>query len=152
MGAQAPFFFNYKIKIMKINIVLVLLIVFCLSGCRDKTSDTEKEAAVVELSNNIEEGKKVKAPETIKDCDDFLDTYEAWTDDLIELMAQHKDDPVTLATSPDYINTMMKGVDFMEHWATISVSCSMNKTYGNTNEIHSGEYGTETSRTRLEIT
>lgn len=114
---------------MKINIAFVLLVLLCFTGCGDKTTEAEKEAVVVEVAENIEEGKKVKAPETIKDCDDFLDTYEAWTDDLIDLMAQHKDDPVALATSPDYINTMMKGVGFMEHWATISVSCSMNKSY-----------------------
>jgi len=114
---------------MKINILFVLFAVVCFTACGDKTSDAEKEAAVVELLEDIEEGKKSKAPENIKDCDDFLDTFENWTLDLIALMENHEGDPVGLATDTAYTNTMLKGVDFMQHWATISVSCATNPNY-----------------------
>lgn len=106
-----------------------MISLLCLTACGDKSSKANKEATVVETTEAAKEGKKSKAPEKIKDCEDFLDTYEVWANDLIELMAKHKDDPVTLATSPDYTTTMMKGVGFMEDWATISVSCAMNEGY-----------------------
>jgi len=44
-------------------------------------------------------------------------------------MAKHKDDPVTLAMSPEYINTMMEGVNFATQWETISVSCATDDSY-----------------------
>jgi hypothetical protein len=48
---------------------------------------------------------------------------------LITLTAKHKDNPVTLATSPEYIDTMMEGMNFSQQWATISMSCATNSSY-----------------------
>ncbi|MEM7086172.1 MAG: hypothetical protein AAF489_08330 [Bacteroidota bacterium] len=112
---------------MKNILFIVIIACFGILGCGEKTSDTEKEANTTletETATNM-----TSSTEEIKSCEDFLNTYEKWTDDLIELMAAHKDDPVGLATSQEYINTMMQGVNFTQDWATISVSCSMNKSY-----------------------
>jgi len=128
-GAQASFLLTGKNESMKINILFVLFAVVCLTACGDKTSEAEKEAAVIELLEDIEEGKKSKAPDKINDCDDFLDTFENWTLHLIALMENHEGDPIGLATDTAYTNTMLKGVDFMQDWATISVSCATNDSY-----------------------
>ena len=113
---------------MKTNIVFILFALICLTACGDKPSEAEKEATVIKETEN-EKKEETTPSERIKDCEDFLDTYEAWTDDILNIMARHKDDPVALATSPEYTNTMMKGVNFMQDWATISFSCAMNPFY-----------------------
>lgn len=114
---------------MKINILFVLFALICLTGCKDKASDSEKEVTEIEVAETLKDEMKSTSSDRIKDCDDFLDTFETWTDDLIKLMANHKDDPVGLATDSEYTNTMLKGVDFMQDWGTISVSCATNPTY-----------------------
>jgi len=93
----------------------------------------KKVDAIDEIETTTEHKSEAKnektVSENIKNCDDFLNTYEAWTNDLITLMEKHKDDPVTLATSPEYINTMMEGVSFMTQWEKISMSCATDDSY-----------------------
>ncbi|MEL6811333.1 MAG: hypothetical protein AAFP76_08375 [Bacteroidota bacterium] len=106
---------------------LLLLFIFPMISCGDKPSEEQKEANVV---LDAEPANGIEAPsEKIKDCEDFMDTYETWSDDILELMEKHKKDPVTLATSPEYVNTMMKGVGFMRDWETISFSCATDPSY-----------------------
>jgi len=109
--------------------ILLIAIISCLGlfGCGEKTSDTEKEANAILEAETAE--KAISNSEEIKSCEDFLDTYENWTNDLLELMAEHKDDPVGLATSTQYINTMTLGVNFIQDWGVISTSCAMNSSY-----------------------
>ncbi len=114
-----------KLKIIALLICGLLVITACKKKAK-KEEDNVKTTIVdtestLRNSNNKSEG--------IKNCDDFLDTYETWTNDIITLMAKHKDDPVTLATSPEYIDTMMKGMNFMQDWQTISVSCASDDSY-----------------------
>ena len=110
-------------KQMKSKIIFIICLCFLISACKDeKKADIKSENSneiVLENTNS----------EPIKDCEDFLNTYDTWTNELIELMAKHKDDPVTLATSPEYVNTMMKGVNFIQDWETISFSCATNANY-----------------------
>ena len=114
---------------MKTKISLILCAFLLLIACNKKVSDTKNKTEVSTEENKVEKVSKQNSSETIKDCDDFLNTYEKWTGDLITLMAKYKDDPVTLATSPEYMDTMMKGMNFSKQWVTISTSCSTDDTY-----------------------
>jgi hypothetical protein len=113
---------------MKTKIAIVICTLFILTACKKKVN-TKDESNEVTTEQKLETKANKIASEDIKDCDDFLDTFETWTDDLITIMAKHKDDPVTLAMSPEYINTMMEGVNFMQGWQTISVSCATDDSY-----------------------
>lgn len=112
---------------MKTKIVIVICTLFLLVGCKKKADAKDETKVTIEHKSKVKNGKIDS--EDIKNCDGFLNTYEAWTNDLITLMEKHKDDPVTLATSPEYINTMMEGVDFMKQWGTISISCATDDSY-----------------------
>ena len=113
---------------MKTKIVIVICTLFILTACKKKV-DTKDESNEVTTGQKLETKTNKIASENIKTCDDFLNTFEAWTDDLITIMAKHKDDPVTLAMSPEYIDTMMEGMNFSQQWATISMSCATNSSY-----------------------
>ncbi len=106
--------------------VLVLSVLLATMSCRKNTQESMENTTTTEVEK---EDKVSDNDKRIKDCDDFLDTYESWTNELIELMAKHKDDPVTLATSPEYMNTMLEGVSFVQDWETIAYSCASNDTY-----------------------
>ncbi len=110
-------------------VVLVICGLIIATACKKKTAKKENDVKATIVDTKSKSQDSNNNSKGIKDCDDFLDAYESWTDDLITLMAKHKNDPVTLATSPEYINTMMKGVNFMGDWRTISMSCASDDTY-----------------------
>ncbi len=115
---------------MKLKIIaLVICGLVITTACKKMADKQEDNTRATIVDNKSKTQNLYNDFERIKDCDDFLNTYETWADDIITLMAKHKDDPVTLATSPDYINIMMKGVNFMQDWQTISVSCASDDSY-----------------------
>lgn len=113
---------------LRVTIVLCLLLIIPAS-CKKKESDNLSETKVTIDSEAKTKNNKARSNTTIKDCDDFLDTYESWANDLITLMATYKDDPVAMVSSPEYGSTMMKGANFMQQWQTISISCASNDSY-----------------------
>jgi len=113
---------------MKKIIVLVCVIGLSFASCGDQPKDKDTDPEVA-LENELKNKESDTSSEKIKDCDDFLDTFEKWTLDLIALMENHEGDPIGLATNTTYTNTMLKGVDFMQDWDTISVSCATNNSY-----------------------
>jgi len=112
---------------MKTKIIIIIYTLFLLIGCKKKADVKDETEITIEHKSETKNEKTTS--EYIKNCDDFLNTYEAWTNNLITLMEKHKDDSVTLATSPEYINTMMEGVGFMKQWGTISISCVTDDSY-----------------------
>ncbi len=78
---------------MKRKITITLFALLVITACRKKTSEAidsqENVVTNIETKTNTSNSSK-----DIKDCDDFLNTYEAWTNDLIKLMAKYKVDCV----------------------------------------------------------
>lgn len=115
---------------MKLKIVILVICGFVITtACKKNTAEKDNDVKVMIVDTESKPKDSNNNSKGIKDCDDFLDTYESWADDLITLMAKHKNDPVTLATSPEYVNTMMRSVNFMGDWRTISVSCASDDSY-----------------------
>jgi len=114
---------------MKTRVTIILIALLAFTSCKKKAAETSNDDSITISNANDTKAEEQNESKEIKNCDDFLDTYESWTDDLITLMAKHKDDPVTLATSPEYINTMMEGVNFIQDWNTIAISCGTDSSY-----------------------
>ena len=105
-------------------LILCCLLFLCFS-CNKKQSKSDEANA---STDNIVDTVKQKDPKN-KDCDDFLDQYEKWMDDLVTLMGNYKDNPVGLATSPEYINTMSEGITWATDWMQQPMTCVNSKTY-----------------------
>jgi len=114
---------------MKYTYILVIAFCFAFLGCDKKSKEVVDGIQVETEAKTVRNTKKTDSSARIKDCDDFLDTFEGWSLDLIAHMEDHEGDPIGLATDTAYTNTMLKGVDFMQDWATISVSCATNSSY-----------------------
>ncbi len=112
---------------MKSKILLIICLVLLVS-CADKASDKKNDELIISQTD-AKEDKKTASSEKIKNCEDFIDTYESWSNELLELMEKYEGNPVGLATSSEYITTMGKGVDFIQSWENIAVSCAMNPSY-----------------------
>ena len=64
-----------------------------------------------------------------KDCDDFLNDYEKWMNDLIALFGKYKDRPVDLLKDPAYSKTLNKGGQWTANWLQQPQACLTSPYY-----------------------
>ncbi len=115
------------------RIITTLLVASLISfqlACKKKSesaASNEDSETVVTLEEQVEE--KDISFEKAKDCDDFIDQYEEWSEEYIAFMAKYKDDPVKAVTSPEYSEMMLKASTWSQQWLSLSVSCAQNSKY-----------------------
>lgn len=114
---------------MKSNLLFIIVAIFFLIACGNDASHKEKEATIITNVETRENTTTLSSNEVIKDCEDFINRYEEWSDQLLTIMAKYKENPIGLATSSEYIDTMTKGINFIQDWETIAFSCATNPTY-----------------------
>ncbi len=111
---------------------IAILVTVCgflyIASCKQKTQNAEAVEAA-EIVIGAEEGTEEVERETFKDCDDFIDQYEAWSEEYIAFMSKYKDNPVEAVTSPEYQEMMLKASSWSQDWLAISVSCAQNSKY-----------------------
>ncbi len=114
---------------MKLQTILLLVVLLISFSCKTKSSDEDKSNETeITLSDN-EVSVDEDDTEEIKDCDDFIDQYEEWSDEYIAFMSKYKDNPMKAVTSPEYSQMMLKASSWSQEWLSISVSCAQNSSY-----------------------
>ncbi len=111
---------------MKPKISIALCAIILIVGCRKKNSETIDETTIITTQAKVQESNSSK---DIKTCNDFLDRYEEWMNNYIEMMDKYKEDPIGLVSSPEYTNTMMEGLDWATQWSQKHASCALNKKF-----------------------
>ncbi len=108
------------------------LVLICTGACKkkankDNSSDTSEDTEITfsEESKSSEDGNFEK----IKDCDDFIDQYEAWSEDYIAFMTKFKENPNEAIRSPEYAEMAQKAASWSQQWLKISVNCASNPSY-----------------------
>ncbi|MEM8926825.1 MAG: DUF6591 domain-containing protein [Bacteroidota bacterium] len=117
------------------NIALLALSSIFLLGvsCKNKqkTAENSKDDSKVMISGSKEnESSDAVGFEKAKDCDDFIDQYEAWSEEYVAFLTKYKDDPIKAVTSPEYAQMMQKASSWSQQWLSLSVSCVQNSSYG----------------------
>jgi len=112
---------------MKTKFTIILLALLVFSSCKKKASESTIEDVIISSSESTT--VDLKESEDLKTCDDFLDNYEKWMDNYIALLSKHKDNPLELATSKEYIETMSQGSDWMMKWLSKHGACAQDKKY-----------------------
>lgn len=111
---------------MKTLSLLLSSFVFLLFlSCNKKESKSDE----TNLSANHTVETVEKNDSKNKDCDDFLDDYEKWMDDLVTLFGKYKDRPVDLLQDPAYSKTLSEGVQWSTAWMQQPMTCLNSKTY-----------------------
>ncbi len=113
---------------MKTKLTIILLALLAFSSCKKKASDTTVNDEAVSIETEATP-KNLKESEDLKTCDDFLDNYEKWMDNYIEMLGKYKDNPLEFATSKEYATTMAEGSNWMMKWVSNHASCAQNKAY-----------------------
>ncbi len=109
---------------------LALCALLCLNSCKQKKeNETSSETDAIPFSETETTENGEGGDEKIKDCDDFIDQYEEWSEEYIAFMTKYKDNPVKAVTSPEYSEMMLKASSWSQEWLSISVSCAQNSSY-----------------------
>ncbi|RLD30797.1 MAG: hypothetical protein DRI88_05390 [Bacteroidetes bacterium] len=122
---------------MKNLIYLVAISMFLFSSCCGGGSDakSDKESAADETiiteevveTNNGEE-VEIKETEEITSCDEFLDRYEAWVKEYLDLLETFKNNPTDPDLSQKYMNVSQEAATWTQQWFQF-VDCSKDEKY-----------------------
>ena len=118
---------------MKNILLLALCSIFLLSvSCKKKqkaAENSEDDSEVMMSSDKENESSDAVEFEKAKDCDDFIDQYEEWSEEYVAFLSKYKDNPMKAVTSPEYSEMMLKASSWSQQWLSLSVSCAQNSSY-----------------------
>ena len=84
---------------------------------------------MIEISADEKSGTDMTKDEKSGDCEDFVDAYEKWMDSYVDLLAKYKEDPVSLATSPEYTAMSMEMMEWTSKWSDLAIDCARYPEY-----------------------
>ena len=114
----------------RVIITIVCIALFSFTACKEKPKSQEDEQQItIEMSEGEEASSELGGKEVSGDCEDFIDDYEAWMEQYIALLGKYKEDPVALATSPEYTEMTMEMMVWSSKWRELTIDCAGNPEY-----------------------
>lgn len=112
---------------MKYLIYIVIAGTIALFSCSNPIKEKVDEAK--ETLEELEKatGSEVTSEE-IKDCDDFLEKYEVWILDYIELLSEYTKNPTDVTLMQKYMKVAAEAATWYTQWATLA-ACSVDEEY-----------------------
>lgn len=119
------------VRIKNWTLIFSSLILLASVGCKKKSKSEEKTEDDTEIvfSSSSDESTDATDFEKAKDCDDFIDQYEEWSEDYVAFLSKYKDDPMKAVTSPEYAQMMTKASSWSQQWLSLSVSCAQSSSH-----------------------
>ncbi len=110
----------------KIIYVFLMLsfILFSCGGSSEQTTEDNDEAVTTEQSEDLADEDDA----TIKNCDEFLDNYDKWTDDYLEVLEAYTKDPTNIEISQEYMALAESLSTWYSDW-TDYVACASSEKY-----------------------
>ena len=112
---------------MKNSFYLFLMLSFFLFSCggsTEQSTDNGNDAVKTEQTDEAEG----EADLTIKDCDDFLDKYDEWSDDYLKVMKAWKEDPTDITLGEEFQKLSESMTTWYSEW-TGYVQCAAQEKY-----------------------
>lgn len=122
---------------MKNILYLFVLSMFLLSSCgnsghenKENQQATGEEVTVTEEVTETDNGEveAVEEETEISTCDEFLDRYEAWVDDYLDLLEKFKKNPADPDLSQKYLQVTNELADWSQEWFKY-IDCNDTKEY-----------------------
>lgn len=64
-----------------------------------------------------------------KDCNEFIDQYEKWMDDYIELIDKYIKNPMDAVLSSEYMKVAQESMNWMAQWNNKLYDCASKEKY-----------------------
>lgn len=110
------------------NIIPFAIAVFLLMACGgNKKSNMEQ--ALEDLEKASEELLEASDVEPAKNCEEFVDQYEAWMDDYLGLMEKYQKNPMDAALSAEYLKVSQEAIGWMSQWNGPLITCAGQEKY-----------------------
>ena len=103
-------------------LISISLFLFSCGGGSESTSENTNEAEATEQSADQTNA------EDIKTCDDFLDNFESWGDDYIDVVEAFMKDPTSAEAQKKYTESSQKAATWLQEWSK-HVVCAQSEKY-----------------------
>ena len=101
-----------------------------LTSCKnEKKAESDETIITIDMAEDEDSKTDLSKSEKSGDCDDFMDDYEQWMERYIELMGKYKDNPVGLASSPEYTSMSMEMMEWSSKWSSLAIDCAKYPKY-----------------------
>ena len=106
---------------MKTIMSMFVFVGLLLSSCgNDKQESKEKFDNAAEDTTYMED---------VKDCDEFIDEYEKWMNDYIELLGKYMENPMDEALSKEFMTQGQKASFWLTEWNGKLLHCTSQEKY-----------------------
>ncbi len=102
--------------------VVLSFTMFSCGGSAEQTEEISDEAV------NIEESDVAADDDVAKTCDEFLDDYEKWTDDYLEILEAYVKDPTNLEIGKEYAELSESMMTWYTDWSNYA-ACAQKEEF-----------------------
>ncbi len=104
--------------------ILSFVLFSCGSG-PDQSGTNNNEASDNEKISQEDENS---SDNEIKDCNDFLDSYEKWVDDYVDVVAAYMKDPTSIEIRQEYGELASTAATWPTEWTSYAM-CAQSEDY-----------------------
>jgi hypothetical protein len=112
--------------------LLFLVSLFIIFSCGGGTTSEDKESSGEVSEEASEEATTEKSDKpgdkVLKDCDDFLDSYEEWITLYIQVLKEYQKNPYDSKTIAKYTEAATEAAKWAEDWTKLH-TCMYNEKY-----------------------
>ena len=101
----------------KLTFLIAIVSILGFTSCNSSKSD-----------NKDADQKEEKVSKSIKDCDDFLEHYEEWIDEYLEIIDAYFKNPADETIATKYMALLQEGMGWSTKWITL-VDCADDEEY-----------------------
>ena len=110
---------------MKAFISIFFFTAMLFSSCGTSQSKESKN----ETDQIIDQPEETNDFKEAKNCDEFIDQYEEWTDDYLKLLDSYMKNPMDATLSQKFIEQGEKASFWMNQWNGKLISCASQDKY-----------------------
>jgi hypothetical protein len=102
--------------------IVLSFFLFSCGGSREQSTESNDD----QTTRTEQEGEATSAE--FADCDEFLDNYEKWVDDYLDVLEAYMEDPTNIQISQEYIQLAETASTWPTDWLSYA-SCAANEKY-----------------------
>ena len=105
-------------------IVVLSFVLFSCGGTSEQNNESSDEAGTEQTTDETDDISSDDA----KTCDEFLDNFEKWTDDYLDVVEAYMKDPTNIEISQEYAAVAESAGTWSQEWVNY-VSCAQTEKY-----------------------
>ncbi len=109
---------------MKTFMPIIICTVMLFASCGNSQTGEKEQPA-----NTTDQAAEQNNADEAKNCDEFIDQYEKWMDNYLEMIEKYMKNPMDATLSADYMKLAQEGADWMTQWNGKLYYCASKEKY-----------------------